>query len=181
MVTINDVRDAYEGATGQWTGCNWLTHYGSLDLDLDGVSSNQAQRASGRWRTIAADKLDCDEITGEEEAFLVDMALQRRLRVAVFWRGEDQVCRLKVARKPARRFCAEILASQWTFAAYWLEEIELDARWAEEEAQEAVRAAEEGDWKHALGHARQACVLESGYDDPRSWRHLKQVIEEAAR
>ena len=39
MTTINDVWAAYAEAKGRWTGCNWPTHYGSLGLDLDSVSS----------------------------------------------------------------------------------------------------------------------------------------------
>jgi hypothetical protein len=62
----------------------------------------------------------------------------------------------------------------------WLEEVESDAHWADREALEAVRAAEDGDWWQALAHASQACSIESGYDTPRRWRRLKRAIEEAA-
>jgi hypothetical protein len=180
MSTINDVWVAYDEANGQWIGCNWPTHYGSVGLDLDGVSSRQAHQAADRWRAIAADKVAYDEITAGDEASLVDVALHLRLRGAVVWLGEGQGRRLEVRGCPARLFCAEILAREWEFAASWLEEIESDASWAEEEAQKAVAAAEEGEWDHALGHACQACSIECGYDNPQPWRHLKQVIENAA-
>jgi hypothetical protein len=62
-----------------------------------------------------------------------------------------------------------------------LEEIETDARWAADEAQEAVRAAEDGNWGHALEHAREACLIESGYDAPRPWARLERAIKRAAR
>ena len=181
MATINDVWAAYEEAHGHWSGCNWPTHYGSLGLDLDDVSSRQAHQAADRWRAVAADGVAGDEMTPGEEASLVDMALHLRLRRSVVCRGEGPKGRLQVCGHPARRFCAEALASEWEFAASWLAEIESDARWAEEEAREAVRAAEEGDWEHALDHARQACSIESGYDDPRPWERLEQAVAQAAK
>jgi hypothetical protein len=181
MATINDVWVAYEEAHGRWSGCSWPTHYGSLGLDLDGVSSSQAHQAAGRWRAIAADEVAGDEVTAGEESSLVDMALHLRLGRGVVCLGEGREGGLRVCGGPAVRFCAEVLAREWEFAADWLEEIESDARWAEEEAQEAVRAAEDGDWVPAVGHARQACSIESGYDDPRPWVRLRREIERAAR
>ena len=181
MTTINDVWVAYDEAQGRWSGCNWPTHYGSLGLDLDGVSSSQAHQTADRWRAIATDEVAGDDATASEESSLVDMALHLRLGRRVVCRdaGPDG-CRL-VCESPAVRFCAEVLAREWEFAASWLEEIESDAHWAEEEAREAVRAAEGADWGHALGHARQACLIESGYDAPRPWTRLKREIERAAR
>jgi hypothetical protein len=180
MATINDVWVAYEEAQGRWSGCNWRTHYGNVGLDLDGVSSSQAHQAADRWRAIATDEVAGDDVTADEESNLVDVALHLRLGRGVVCLGEGRDGGL-VCGSPAVRFCAEVLAREWEFAAYWLEEIESDARWAEEEAQEAVRAAEDGDWGHALGHARQACSIESGYEDPRPWARLKRAIERAAR
>jgi hypothetical protein len=181
MTTINDIWDAYEAATGQWRGCNWSTHYGSLSLDLDGISSGQAQRTADHWRALAGDELTHSEVTACEEATLVDMALHLKLRGAVAYGGEDQHSGLEVCGNQARRFCAETLTSEWEHAVDWLGEIESDARWAEDEAREAVRAAEDGDWEHALGHAHQACSIESGYDAPRPWEKLERVVEKAAR
>lgn len=181
MTTINDVWTAYDEATGKWTGCNWPTHYGSLGLDLDSVSSSQAHRNADRWRAIEADEAAYDEITASEETALVDVASHLHLRGAVICLVEDQGCRLEVCGNPARRFCAEILAREWAFVSEWLEEIESDADWANQEAQKAVTAAEDGDWERALLRASQACTIESGYDSPRPWRNLKQVIEKLAR
>ncbi len=181
MGTINDVWVAYDQAQGRWTGCNWPTHYGSLGLDLDGVSSRQAHQAAGRWQAIATHEVPSDEITAEEEGRLVEMALHLRLGRGVVCLGAGAGSGLRVCGGPAVRFCAEVLASEWEFAACWLEEIESDARWAEQEALEAVRAAEDADWGNALGHARQACLIESGYDDPRPWTRLRREIERAAR
>jgi hypothetical protein len=180
MVTMNDIWRAYEAATGQWRGCTWPTHYGSLGLDLDRVSSSQARCKADRWRGIAGEEVADNEITAGEEASLVDMGLHLRLRSAVICQVEDQESHLEVCGNPARRFCAELLAREWEFAANWLEEIESDARWASQEAQEAVSAAECEDWQHALEHAGQACQIESEYNDCRPWRQLKQVIEKAA-
>jgi hypothetical protein len=166
MATLNDVWDAYEEAQGCWSGCDWPTHYGTLGLDLDGVSSSQAHQAAGRWRAIATDEAAGDEVTAGEETSLVDMARHLRLGRGMVCLGAGPDGGLLVCGSPAVRRCAEALAGEWQFAAHWLEEIESDARWAEEEAQEAVRAAEDADWGHALGHARQACLIESGYDAP---------------
>jgi hypothetical protein len=181
MTTINDVWVAYAEAQGHWSGCNWPTHFGSLGLDLDGVSSSQAHQAADRWRAVATDEVAGDEVTVGEESSLVDMALHLRLGRGVVCLGAGRDGGLLVCGGPAVHFCAEVLASEWEFAADWLEEIESDARWAEGEAQEAVRAAEDGDWGLALGHARQACSIESGYDDPRPWERLKRAIEGATR
>jgi hypothetical protein len=181
MTTINDVRVAYEEAHGRWCGCDWPTHYGSLGLDLDGVSSSQAHQAAGRWRSIATDEGAGDEVTASEESSLVDMALHLRLGRGVVCLGAARNGGLLVCGSPAVRFCAELIASEWEFAACWLEEIESDARWAEAEAREAMRAAEDADWGNALGHARQACLIESGYDAPHPWTRLQQEIERAAQ
>jgi hypothetical protein len=181
MTTINDVRVAHEEARGRWSGCNWPTHYGSLGLDLDGVSSSQAHQAAGRWQAIATDEVAGDEVTAGEESSLVDVALHLRLGHGVVCLGAGAYRGLRVCGGPAVRFCAEVLASEWEFAARWLAEIESDARWAEQEAQEAVRAAKDADWGLALGHARQACLIESGYDAPRPWTRLRREIERAAR
>ena len=145
------------------------------------LSSSQAHRNADRWQSIVADEVTYDEITADEENSLVDVALHLPLRADVICRLEDQGCRVEVCGNPARRFCAEILAREWELASEWLEEIESDAHWANQEAQQAVSAAEDGDWEHALSHASQACMIESGYNAPRPWRNLKRVIEEAAR
>jgi hypothetical protein len=181
MTTIKDVWVAHEEARGRWSGCNWPTHYGSLGLDLDGVSSSQAHQAAGRWQAIATDEVASDEVTAGEESSLVEMALHLRLGRGMVCMGAGRDGGLRVCGGPAVCFCAKVLASEWEFAACWLEEIESDARWAEQEALEAVRAAEDADWGHALGHARQACLIEAGYDDPRPWTRLKREIERAAR
>jgi hypothetical protein len=180
MTTMNDVRTTYDNAAGRWTGCNWPTRYGSLGLDLGGVSPRQAHRRAARWRALAADEGTGEGTTAGEEALLVDAALHLRLRVAMTCPVGSEGCHLEVCGNPARRFCAEILAREWEFASVWLEEIESDAHWADQEAEEAVRAAEDGDWRQAFAHASQACSIESGYDTPRRWRRLKRVIEKAA-
>jgi hypothetical protein len=181
MTSFRDIRIAYEEGLGQWTGCSWPTSYGCLGLNLDGISSRLARKNANRWCAIAADKIPNDELTTGEEASLVDMAEHQRLRRAVMYSGEDQERHLEVRGKSARLFCAAILAGEWQYASRWLKEIEADAFWAEGEAQKAVTAAEQGDWDYALQHACQACSIESGYDNSRPWRHLRQLIEEAAK
>jgi hypothetical protein len=169
MATMNDIRAAYQEAHGHWSVFNWLTHYGSLDLD--GLSSRKAHQAAHRWRAVATDAVAGDEMMHGEEASLAHMALHLWLRGPVVCRNWSPKGRLKVCGHPARRFCAEALAREWKFAASWLAEIESDARRAED-AREAVRAAEVGDWELALDHARQAYSIESGYDDLRPWERL---------
>jgi hypothetical protein len=180
MPTINDVWQAYERAHGRWSGCDWQTGYGSLGLDLAGVSSTQAHEAVDRWRLLAANEVPDKGVTSAEEVSLVDMALHLRLSHAVIHLDDGDLC-LKVCENRARRCCAGALAAEWEFAACWLEEVEADARWAEMEGLEAVLAAEDGDWELALSHARRACSIKSGYDDPRPWGQLKHAIERAAR
>jgi hypothetical protein len=179
MSSILDVRVAYEHAQGRWSGCSWPTRYGSLGFDLDGVSASQARQAADRWQAIATDEVASDEVTADEESCLVDMALHLRLARGGVRRGAGRNGRLLIGSSLAVHFCAEALAREWKFAACWLEEIESDAHGAEEEAREAVRAAEDGEWRDALGHARQACLIESGYDAPRPWSRLKRAIERA--
>ena len=181
MGTINDVWAAYDEATGRWTGCNWPTHYGSLGLDLDGVSSGQARQNAGRWGAVAADHVGPDDLTAGQERALVDMAEHVRLRGAVAYAGQDRGRHLEVCGDSARRLCAGLLAREWAFVAGWLEEIEADAAWAAAEATKAVAAAEDGDWERAWRHARQAGAIEAGYYAPRRWCHLVRVIEDAAR
>ena len=176
MTTMSDIWAAYEEARGRWSGCNWPTHFGSLGLDLDGVSSGQARQVAVHWRRMATGKGGSDGLAAGEEASLVDMALHLRLRGAAVCPGDG----MRVCGDRARRFCAEVLAREWDLAAGWLGEIEADARWAQGEARKAVRAAEGGDWESAVGHAHQACAIESGYDDPRPWRLLKRMIEKGA-
>ena len=180
MHTINDVWQAYERAQGRWSGCNWPTGYGSLGLDLAGVSSTRAHEIADRWRTLAVDEASGSDVTEAEEASLADMALHLRLVHAVVRPGGGDVC-LKVCETRARLCCAGAVAAEWEYAAFWLEGVEEDARWAEQEALEAVQAAEDGDWEQALGHARLACVIEAGYDDSKPWSQLQRVIEQAAR
>jgi hypothetical protein len=181
MTTINDVLVAYDEAAGEWTGCNWPTHYGNLGLDLDGVSRRQGRRNVARWRAIAAGDAASDAITADEEACLVDAALHLRLRAAVNYLADQEGGRLEVYGHAARRLCAEFLAREWECASVWLGEVEFDAHWADREAHEALRAAMDRDWGQAASHASQASAIESAYDAPRRWRCLKRVIEKVAR
>ena len=181
MATMSNVRAAYQEASGRWTGCNWPTHYGSLGLDLDGTTADQALKSARRWRGIATNGRTRGEITAGEETSLVDMALHLRLRREVVCLGGRRRRHLELNGAEVRRVCAEVLAREWEFAACWLAEIEADARWAEEEAREAVRAAGAGNWAVALEHAQRACSIESGYHAPLPWRRLVRTIERASK
>jgi hypothetical protein len=176
MMTMNDLWAAYEEAQSQWTGCDWATRFGCLGLNLDGISSRQARETAAHWGQVAGGGVAYDDLATGEEVSLVEVAQHLRLKGAVAYSGEDQGCRLEVLGESARRFCAEALAREWGFAAGWLEEMESDATWAEEEAGQAVHAAERGDWDGASSHACLACEIESEYRRCRTWRHLRRVI-----
>ena len=178
VTTMNDVWAAYDEGRGQWTGCNWPTHVGRLGLDLDGISADQARGNADRWRELAADEAACEK--AGEEIFLVAAALRLPTGEVVMSRDGDREGSPGVCGHAARRFCAEVFAQEWEFVSVWLEEIESDARCAGREAQEAMTAAEDGDWETALAHASRACRIESGYHAPRAWRKLLRVLRKAA-
>jgi hypothetical protein len=152
-----------------------------LGLDLKGFSSADAHRAADRWRAIAANAEAGEEVMATEEAALVDLAVHLRIRRTVVYVGGTSTGPLRVCRRSTRRFCAEALAREWELAAEWLADIESDARWAEHEGQEAVCAAEDGDWDQALTHARQACSIESAFGTRGPWEHLEEATERAAK
>jgi hypothetical protein len=178
MATLREVWAAYERARGRWSGCDWPTHYGSLRLDLKGVSARQAGAAARRWRAVAAGGAACEGTTPQEDDALAAMGLCLRLRIRTTGDGQTPP---RPAPRPARSRCAEAIAEEWELAACVLEMIEADASLAESEAWAAVRAAVEGDWGRALRHARRASALESGYQAPRAWGGLQRAIEAAAR
>jgi hypothetical protein len=179
MATVNEIWAAYEEAQGRWSGSDWPTHFGSLGLDLNGVSSRQAYRAVNRWRAIATAAPD-ESVSSDEGAALADMALHLRLRGAVASLSEGTWSRLGGPVPATHRTCAETLAQEWEVAARLLAEIEDDARWAEQEGWDAVRSAEAGDWRRALWHARRASLIESGYYALCLWGQFTRVIEMVA-
>ncbi len=181
MKINNEVQATYEEAAEQRAGGRWLPHFGGLGLDLSGFSSRRARRVAECWRRVAACKAGAPTVRAGGEASLVNVALHLGLDRSVARLGEDQGRRVRVCGEPARRFCAEALAREWAFAAEWLDEVESDARWAADEAREAVRAAEAGDWGPATRHAHQACSIESAHEGPRLWGRLERAIEEAAQ
>ncbi len=181
MTTINDVWNAYEEGWGRWTGCDWPTEHGPLGWDLGGVSAVRAFRTARRWRALAAGAASRDDVTAGEEAALVDMAEHLRIGHAAVCRRVDEASVLQLRGESVRQLCADMLAREWDAARRWLGEVECDAAWAEEEAGEAVRAAEDGDWDQALRHAGQACAIEDGYDGRRHWEGLREAVRGAAR
>jgi hypothetical protein len=179
MVTIREIWAAYELARGRWSGCNWPTRFGSLGLDLKGVSSLRARGAAQRWRALAADESGrC--ATCREDSDLITMALYQRLHSPAVRPAGGGLTLPELALRPTRRRCAEALAEEWELAACILALIEADARRAERAARAAVRAAEASDWGRAHRYARRASKLESGYDAPRLWGRLEALIEAAA-
>ncbi|MFN4261047.1 MAG: hypothetical protein ACK4RK_17290 [Gemmataceae bacterium] len=42
-VSIEDIRQAYQEATGTWTGCDWHTTFGKTGLDLKGWTATRAE------------------------------------------------------------------------------------------------------------------------------------------
>jgi hypothetical protein len=90
----------------------------------------------------------------------------------------------------ARRKCSEVVGSEaweeWKAATAWLAEVECEAHMAEAHATMTVVAANAGDWKGALEHARMARVIEFNTRRPLhsatfTWHPLYQAVEAAAR
>jgi hypothetical protein len=77
------------------------------------------------------------------------------------------------------------LAEDWYAASHWLAQVEHQARLAETQAAEAVKAAEEGRWRDALTHAECAWSLEFStgrplrHAPPHAWQRLRDRIEAA--
>src|SRR5439155_10792512 len=101
MATISEVWAAYEQARGRWSGCDWPTRFGSLRLDLEGVSSLQARAAARRWRAIAAGEVACRP-TAQEGATLAAMGLCLRLRLPAVLPGEGGLTPPRPAPRPPR-------------------------------------------------------------------------------
>jgi hypothetical protein len=64
----------------------------------------------------------------------------------------------------------------WLAAARWLDQVEKDAREAEEEAVLAADLAILGQSERAVAHAKEACRLESQYTADNTWRPLLTAI-----
>lgn len=180
MANIDRVLSAYRHGEGAWSGCNWPTRFGSLGLNLDGVTSAQARRAAVRWLDLTSPDLDIERSTTAELRELAALALQLHLLGPGCRRDGSGRSRPAAPLALTRRPCAAVLAWEWEVAASVLAEIEADARSAEREARAAVRAAGEGDWELALRRARCACAIESGYHAPRPWQRLRRAIARAA-
>jgi hypothetical protein len=69
--------------------------------------------------------------------------------------------------------------TSWKAAVGWLQEIEQQARLAEEAAQQAVAQANAGDLRTALAWAQRACAIEAKYHEPLIWRPLRDAIATA--
>jgi hypothetical protein len=54
---IDEIRTAYENASGSWTGCDWTTDHGKTDIDLDGHTADRIRRLVGKL----SDDNDADE------------------------------------------------------------------------------------------------------------------------
>jgi hypothetical protein len=70
--------------------------------------------------------------------------------------------------------------ADWTAATRWLEEVERDAKEAEEEACLAADLAILGQLESAAGHMQRACSLESKYGGERVWQPLCNTLAEQA-
>jgi hypothetical protein len=51
---IDEIRSAYENASGSWTGCDWTTDHGKTSLDLDGHTAD-------RLRSLVSELTDDEE------------------------------------------------------------------------------------------------------------------------
>lgn len=64
----------------------------------------------------------------------------------------------------------------WLAATRWLDQVEKDARKAQEQAELAAGFAVLGELERALPHAEQACRLESQYRPDDTWHPLMAAI-----
>lgn len=179
MPTINEIWSAYDEEKGSWTGCGWPARFGSLGLELNGFSPDQALKVSAHWEEVARGGPTSEDTTITEEAALVGAAQHSGLTASAVYPGSSRDPSLRVCGRSARRFCARALATEWRYGAEWLQQVEADAAWAEEEAGQAVAAVERGDWSHALGLASRASSIASQYAGHHPWRHLERLIGEA--
>jgi hypothetical protein len=69
-------------------------------------------------------------------------------------------------------------SADWRAAARWLDEVEADARKAEEAASRAARLAADGRLVEAAEQAKLACALEGRYREERVWRQLYDALAE---
>lgn len=171
--TITAAREAYEEATGQWTGCDWATDHGATKLDLDGTTPEEARKSAAKWATVVMAGWiggvsrwmrwpetpdDCD----------LDEADFRELVAAMGTLETENGAE-----------AAQQLSADYDSAAEWLDECEGNAEAAEDEARQAIEALDADDLDEALFHAHRACRIEEEYGDCPTWRAFRAAMEAA--
>ena len=71
-------------------------------------------------------------------------------------------------------------SADWSSAAKWLEEVEINAAVAQTQARKAVEQYEEGEYMLSLVSARCAGAIEAMYGRAPTWGRLAEVIASAA-
>jgi hypothetical protein len=90
---LEEVREAFEAATGNWTGCDWPTSFGPASLDLNG------------WMAFEAAAMACECATAEE---------RKRWEAAAQWLAEVE----RIARKAEGEAALAVAAAG---AGKWVE------------------------------------------------------------
>lgn len=176
---MDELKKAVEEARDGWTGCGWTTQHGLCNLDLDGVTAEQADEAAETWRGLAEwlESLAADEPGGVSAETLLnplDAAQYRAIRGA-----KAQLADTFDDENHGWPWVAGCLADDWKSAAEWLHEVEDAARTAGDHGAACVAAAERGDWQNAYEEAEEAAALERPYGDTPSWGPVRDAVRDA--
>jgi len=159
---VKEIRTAYEHASGGWTGCDWTTDHGATNLNLDGCDPADLRKAAD----LLEDGKDCpDDIPQADSVEDLDL--------------------LPPDYTDAEEAAAYRTRLQWWIGdlrsgADWLDECSSYAEAAQDAADEAMEAIEEGRLDDAVTAARRASSLESEYGDDPNWGEFRRLIESAA-
>jgi len=75
-VGLEEIEETYDEATGTWTGCDWTTHFGPDGLNLQGMTSSQAEAIAAEtsgaerakvWHNAASWLADVERYTAKAE------------------------------------------------------------------------------------------------------------------
>ena len=165
-MTREEIQNAYDQATGNWSGCDWTTTHGSTEIDLDGEDYAEIRRVVERMKNDTATEEEIESLPKSCSVHHVGLLSEdysnEEYNDAIEEHGENWV--------------ADLLSG-----ADWLEVCEASATAAEEAAAEAMKAVNEGRLIDALEAAERASSLESIYGDDPIWgafsRSVAKMVE----
>lgn len=168
MTTIETIEKAYDAGNGNWSECDWEHIFSTsvwdgqdeVELSLSvlttldrGRVGDMDENESAAYRLTAKHLgLDLDEMDDADGGGELGTA-----QSAIF----AGYCELVEKREE------------------YLDKVREDAESAQDEADEAIAAAREGDFAGALEHAARACSIEASYGDDPTWHALREALEEA--